>query len=347
MSMMIFMNKKQHSLRSRWTCIAVLLCLIPLIFSGCVDQHPKNTKGNNTQTESAETMIEITDPEEKAAVEAAKVKTAAMSGEPRIIATSPAVAEICDKLDLDLAGVCKSSVSTIPKRYKKVKKVGTAMSPDMEIVASLNPDWILSPSSLQSDLEAKYKNLQTDWAFLNLKSVPGMYRSIQELGEIFNRKEQAQKMAVDFTAFYKKFKKRNKSKKQPKVLILMGLPGSYVIATENSYVGSLVKMAGGKNVYQNTGEEFLNVNTENMKKKEPDIILRAAHALPDQVVKMFKEDFETNDIWKHFEAVEKGKVYDLTYQYFGMSANFQYPKALSELEELFYQKKSTGGEKGK
>lgn len=65
----------------------------------------------------------------------------------------------------------------------------------------------------------------------------------------------------------------------------MGLPGSYVIATENSYVGSLVKLAGGENVYQNTDQEFLTVNTEDMKKKEPDIIVRAAHALPDQVTK--------------------------------------------------------------
>ena len=42
-----------------------------------------------------------------------------------------------------------------------------------------------------------------------------------------------------------------------------------------------------------------------MKKKEPDIIVRAAHALPDQVTKMFNEDFETNDIWKHFDAVKE------------------------------------------
>ena len=30
--------------------------------------------------------------------------------------------------------------------------------------------------------------------------------------------------------------------------LLMGLPGSYIIATENSYVGSLVALAGGENV---------------------------------------------------------------------------------------------------
>ena len=211
------------------------------------------------------------------------------------------------------------------------------MSPDMEIVSSLNPDWILCPSSLQTDLEPKFKELKnTEYAFLNLKSVQGMYRSMQELGEIFGKEEQAEKQTNEFIIFYKNYTKRNKNKKHPKVLVLMGLPGSYVIATENSYVGSLVKLAGGENVYQNTDQEFLTVNTEDMKKKEPDIIVRAAHAMPDQVQKMFRDDFEKNDIWKHFQAVKDKKVYDLTYEYFGMSANFKYKKALKELESDFY-----------
>ncbi len=58
-----------------------------------------------------------------------------------------------------------------------------------------------------------------------------------------------------------------------------------------------------------------------MKTKEPDIILRAAHALPDQVVEMFNEDFKTNDIWKHFDAVKNGRVYDLTYEKFRNERN--------------------------
>lgn len=317
---------------------ALFLAFVMLIGStGCVNQHPEEKDSSNSKKESVELMMEITDPKERAAVEQAKAKVSRLSGEPKLIATSPAVADICDKLDLDLVGVCKSNVSKIPSRYKKVKKIGTAMSPDMEIVSSLNPDWILSPSSLQSDLQSKYENINVDYAFLNLKSVAGMYRSIQELGEIFQRKEEAQKLVSDFTEFYKTHEKKYANKKHPKVLILMGLPGSYVIATEQSYVGSLVKMAGGENVYQGETEEFLNVNTEDMKKKEPDIILRAAHALPDQVKDMFAEDFKTNDIWKHFDAVKQGKVYDLTYEYFGMSANFDYPKAIKELETYFYE----------
>ena len=326
--------------------LVLSLAAASLLLTGCVNQHPEGTKAT-TQTETVESMLEITDPVEKQAVEVAKAKVRSMEGTPKIIATSPATADICDKLDLDLVGVCSSSISTIPERYQDVTTVGTAMSPDMEIVASLKPDWILSPISLQSDLQPKYENIGTDWAFLNLRSVQGMYRSIQELGEIFDREEQADALVKEFQDFYEKYKKKNEGKDHPKVLILMGLPGSYIIATEKSYVGSLVALAGGENVYTDSSQEFLTVNTEDMKSKEPDIILRAAHALPDQVVEMFNEDFKTNDIGKHFDSVKNGRVYDLTYENFGMSATFRYPKALEELQPILYPESDADLEKAK
>ena len=214
-------------------------------------------------------------------------------------------------------------------------------------MASLDPDWILSPDTLQSDLQPKYEAIDTDWAFLNLRSVQGMYRSIQELGEIFGREEQAQAMVDEFTAFYEEYQDQNEGKEAPRVLILMGLPGSYIIATENSYVGSLVELAGGENVYAGTDQEFLTVNTEDMKTKEPDVILRAAHALPDQIIEMFQEEFATDDIWQHFDAVKNGRVYDLTYEYFGMSADFNYPQALEELRPMLYPESEDGAEEAK
>ncbi len=300
-------------------------CSLMMPLMACVDQHPD---GKNTVSGTAGS--------EQEAVEAAKEKVAALSDEPRIVATSPAVAQICDRLDLDLVGVCSTTVSTIPERYEGLTEVGTAMAPDMEIMASLAPDWILSPSSLQSDLQPKYEAINTDWAFLNLKSVFGMYQSIEELGEIFDRQEEAEEMVTEFEDFYAEYQGKNEGKESLDVLVLMGLPGSYIIATENSYVGSLVEMAGGNNVYAGSDEEFLTVNTEDMKTREPDVILCAAHAMPEQVTEMFREDFATNDIWKHFKAVQEGKVYNLSYEYFGMSATFDYPEALEELQGYLY-----------
>ena len=335
----------------RRSCMAALLA-VSMLLTGCVDQSQGASSGSaetaqtTADTTDVQTMLQINDPEEKAAVEAAKKKVASMKEEPRIIATSPAVADICDKLGLDLVGVCKTA-SDLPERYQDLTQVGTAMSPDMEIVSSLNPDWLLSPSSLQSDLQPKYEAIDTDWAFLNLKSVFGMYRSIQELGEIFGKEQEAQQLVDEFTTFYEEYQSRNDGKEGPDVLILMGLPGSYIVATENSYVGSLVEMAGGNNVYAGSDSEFLNINTEDMKDKEPDVILLTAHALPDQVMEMFDEEFKTNDIWKHFDAVKNDRVYNLTYEYFGMSATFNYENALNELQPIFYPESEADEQKAR
>ena len=56
---------------------------------------------------------------------------------------------------------------------------------------------------------------------------------------------------------------------------------------------------------------------------------------------MFNKDFAENDIWQHFDAVKNGRVYDLTYEYFGMSATFKYPQALEELQPILYPESFT------
>ncbi len=285
----------------------VLAAAMMLAFAGCVDQHPD-----------------------------AQDDTAADTENPRLVATSPAVAQICNRLELDLVGVCQTS-GTLPERYQDLPKVGMAMSPDLEILKSLEPDYILSPNSLESDLQPKYASIGVKSLFLNLKSVDGMYASIEGLGKKFHREQQAQAMLEEFDAFMAEYREKNAGKDSPRVLVLMGLPGSYIVATDNSYVGSLVKLAGGTNVYgDGDGQEFLTANTEDMQQKDPDIILRAAHALPDQVKQMFAEEFSTNDVWKHFRAVQDGRVYDLDSSLFNMSANFSYSEALQALQPMLY-----------
>ena len=284
----------------------VLAGVMALSVTGCVNQHPEETSSTNE------------------------------SGEIRLVATSPAVAQICNRLNLDLVGICQST-SELPERYDGVTTVGMAMNPDLEIIKSLDPDYILSPATLQNDLQPKYASIGVSSLFLNLKSVEGMYASIEGLGEKFGREEEAAVMLEEFDSFMTEFAEKNAGKESPKVLVLMGLPGSYIIATDNSYVGSLVKLAGGTNVYgDGDGQEFLFANTEDMKTKEPDVILRAAHGLPDEARKMFAEEFATNDIWQHFKAVQEGRVYDLDSDLFNMSANFSYEEALKALQPMLY-----------
>lgn len=307
----------------------------------------ENTEDVEANTEDVEANVDQdteANTEENADAEDIEENNNSKTGElvntnqssPIIIATSPATAEICAKLEIPLVGIPHSDTYDIPEVYEGATEVGTAMAPDMEIVSSLNPDWILSPVSLISDLQPKYEAIDTEYAFLNLSSVTGMYKSIQQLGQLFDKEEQAEKLVKEFETFYDEYSANQENKEAPTVLILMGLPGSYVVATPNSYVGNLVELAGGKNVYSDETADFINVNTEDMLEKDPDIILRTAHALPESVMEMFGEEFLINDVWKHFTAVKENKVYDLDYKLFTMSANLQYKEALENLSDIFY-----------
>lgn len=254
-----------------------------------------------------------------------------------IAVTSVAIMQICQAMDIDLVGVPNTDLAEIPEVYSLATEVGYAMAPDLEILAQLNPDIVLSPVSLMSDLKPQFEAANLEYAFMNLSNIHGMFKSIEELGVLLDKQAEAQVLIDEYNAYYEEYQALTNGTNAPTVLILMGLPGSYVVATENSYVGSLVEVAGGINVYAGTDSDFLNVNTEDMLLKNPDIILRTAHALPDEVLEMFVEEFAENDIWQHFSAVENGEVYDLDSTVFGMSANFEYKTALETLKVIFYE----------
>ncbi len=253
----------------------------------------------------------------------------------RIVATTVAVTEIMDVLEVDLVGVPTSS-KTLPKRYKGLPEVGNPMSPDMEKVKSLKPSEVLSVTTLEYELKPVFDGVGMKANFLDLTSLKNMKNSISDLGKKYGREKQAEEVVTKLDKKVTSIQKEVKGKKEPTVLILLGVPGSYLVATEHSYIGDLVKQLGGKNIVQGEQVEYLASNTEYLKKADPDIILRAAHGMPDEVVKMFDKEFKTNDIWKHFAAVKNNRVYDLEERLFGTTGNLAAIEALDELKKMMY-----------
>lgn len=261
---------------------------------------------------------------------------AAEADDQRIIAGTVVIAEILDKLDLDAIAIPESEKS-MASRFDGLPTIGNAMTPDMEIVKSMDTTDFLSVSTLEYDLEDGFEQLNIPATFLNFQSIDSMIGEIEGLGERYDRKAQADKLVADLQKKIEAAEVVAANRKGPSVLILLGIPGSYLVATENSYAGDLVKRAGGTNVMEGQEPEYLSSNTEYLHNSNPDIILRLSHGMPDEVVEMFNEEFETNDVWKHFDAVKNGKVYDLEEELFGTTASLQVPEALSELMKIFYR----------
>ncbi|MDU0205051.1 MULTISPECIES: heme ABC transporter substrate-binding protein IsdE [Paenibacillus] len=293
---------------------AILLAGMLVMTAGCSSGTPSDSNTAASQT----------------AAPAADVQS-----EKRVIATTVAAAQIMDALEMDLVGV-PTSTKELPNRYDGATKVGNPMSPNMEVVKSLDPTDVLSVTTLEYDLAPVFKNAAVDATFLNFTSLDKMNKEIIALGDKYNRQKQAQAIVAKVQDKQKEINQKIAGKKQPSVLILLGVPGSYLVATENSYIGDLVKLAGGINVVQGEKVEYLASNTEYLQQANPDIILRAAHGLPDEVIKMFDKEFQKNDIWKHFEAVQHNRVYDLQEDLFGTTGNLAATEALDELVKMLY-----------
>lgn len=256
----------------------------------------------------------------------------------QIGATSVAICNILDALEYDNVIAVPETSAQLPQRYQEAASIGSPMNPDLEKIKQVNPDLILSPQTLEASLAEQYNSAGISSAFLDLGSVQGMYDAIDSLGELLGREEQAQKLRKeyeDYMASYAETEPDNNS-----CMILMCFPdGYYLIATEKSYVGNLVELSGGDNVYSNyKGDEngIVSINPEDMIKKNPDKIFVFAHYNEESAFEYMREEFATNSTWQYYDAVKNGEIYYLPSELFGMSATFQWTEALDYLHPAFY-----------
>lgn len=261
-------------------------------------------------------------------------------GQVRIVATSGAICEILDALDIGtehVIGVPESS--SLPERYADATRVGSPMNPDLEIIKSLSPDLVLSPQSLESSLAESYRAADISSAFLDLSSVDGMYSAIVSLGEYLGCSERALSLKAEYDAYMSDYNSSFDS--SPSVLILMAFPdGFYLVATESSYVGSLVKLAGGENVYPagTKGDEngFVSINPEDIASRDADVLLIFAHYSEESAFEYMKSELSDNATFRNFKAVKDGRVSYLPSEYFGMSATLDWTDALEYLAPLLH-----------
>ena len=250
------------------------------------------------------------------------------NGEEVVVATSVAVTEILDKLGVEVSGVPTTSYE-LPESTKDATEVGSPMNPDLEIIKSLNPTCVVSVDTLGSDFEKQFTENNIPSMFVNLSTVDGLKETIVNLGEKFDKSEKAAEIIAELE---NKENELNLSKRENKedILILFGAPGSVMVSTDNSYVGNLVKIAGGNNIFESESSSFIQVNMEEIIKRNPDKILIMTHAVPEEAKKTVEEEF-AKATWQQLDAIKNNKVYYLENGYFGMSANLKVIEALDKL----------------
>ena len=252
-----------------------------------------------------------------------------------VVASSVAVVQILDALGVEMVGVPTSSYE-LPESVKDATRIGNPMAPDMEVIASLEPTVVVSVDTLSADLKSQFDTIGAESFFVNLSSYDGLKTSIKALGEKFGVERKANELISGFESKEAEIAKLADGKEAPSVLIIFGASGSFMVASEATYVGDLVKKVGGKNIITDAPAAFSPVDMEYLASQNPEYILFMAHANPEESLAAFKKEFETNVAWQSFDAVKNDKVIALPTGYFGMSANLQAADAMKKLADMLY-----------
>ncbi|MEN8076170.1 heme ABC transporter substrate-binding protein IsdE [Clostridioides difficile] len=257
------------------------------------------------------------------------------NGEEVVVATSVAVTEILDALGVKVSGVPTTSYE-LPESTKGAVEIGNPMSPDLEIIKSLNPTIVVSVDTLGSD----YMNLFTEnnipGEFVSLESLDGLKEAITTLGEKFDKNDEAKSLVNKIELKELEVKEKAKSMENPEILLLFAAPGSTMIATSKSYIGSLVEIVGGKNIVEDNSISFTTYNKEDLAMLNPEKILVMVHAMPEETKAALEKEMSTDSAWQNINAVKEGKVIYLESAYFGMSANLKVIEGLDLLSDIVH-----------
>ena len=257
------------------------------------------------------------------------------TGEEVVVATSVAVTEILDALGVKVSGVPSTSYE-LPESTEGAVEIGNPMSPDLEIIKSLNPTVVVSVDTLGSDYMNLFIENNIPSEFVSLESLDGLKEAIISLRKRFDKDDEATALINEIQAKELEVQEKAASLEDTDVLVLFAAPGSTMIATSKSYIGSLVELVGGKNIIEDNSTSFTTYNKEDLAMLNPDKILVMVHALPEETKAALEAEMATDSAWQNIDAVKEGNVVYLDSEYFGMSANLKVIEGLDMLSDIVH-----------
>ena len=265
-------------------------------------------------------------------------KSEDVAKEKTVVAATVSGYQVLDKLDANVVGIPTTQLE-MPEKFKGLPEVGQSMNPDLEVVASLNPDVFVMDNAFKDSVEKSLKEYDFNTFFLKTNTYTDYIKSIEELGKTIDKEEEATTLINELKNIEKEVKSK-KGDKAPTVAIIFGSGENFMLATETSYLGDLVKTVGGKNIAskldKNVENGYVQLSLEYILEQNPDYILRFAHGNLEETKKSFDKAFDKNPAYQELNAVKNNKVVDLDSNVFNVSANLKVKEAIQTLGDILY-----------
>lgn len=217
----------------------------------------------------------------------------------RAVSLSPAVTEIIFALNCENYLVGNTIYCDYPEKAKKIYKVGDMINPSIEKIIKLKPTIVFLTYPLQKNIDEKLKALNISTFNSSPKSLKEIFEEIIKIGEIFNKKERAEKLVDSLKEELNKIKK---FKNRLKIYIEINANPPITIG-KNSFLNDLLETIGLENIFNDKTADYPVVKQEEIILKNPDYII-ILH--PQGKAK----DISSRFGYEKIKAVKLGKIID-------------------------------------
>jgi iron complex transport system substrate-binding protein len=194
----------------------------------------------------------------------------------RIVSTGPSITEILFALGLGPNVVGATEYCNYPPEAKRIKRIGTWMTYNMEAILETRPDLVIVQKTGIHD-DAKFKAMSLRTLLVQLDSIQSITDAIRAIGAATGTEARATQLVAEIRRELDVVRKRVAGRTPARVMFVVGrTPGALegIIAVgKRSYLSEVMEIAGGRNILDDSIVAYPKVGMEEILARNPEVII--------------------------------------------------------------------------
>lgn len=224
--------------------------------------------------------------------------------------------------------------------------LGGAHSPNLELLLSANPDFVIASSSTAADVEMKepLENAGITVAYFDVSSFEDYLAMLKVCTDITGREDLYEQNGLNIKKqiddIKSDFAKENIPENERTVLILRASAG-FVKAkgSKGTVLGEMLADLGCVNIADSDKTLLENLSIESIIKREPYRIFVVVMGDDTEAAKdKLSSVMEENPAWGELEAVKENRLYFMDKRLFNLKPNARWAEAYEQLVEILRKK---------
>lgn len=227
----------------------------------------------------------------------------------RIVSLVPSSTEIVFALGAGDLLVGVTEYCDYPEEATRLPKVGgfSANTVSIETIIGLEPDVVLTTGKWHQQLLSELERLQIPAVALEPELYDDVCQNILLLARVTGQDERGRQIAEKMRARAQQVRQRAAAvpEGQRVTVFYQVWPEPLMAATDHSFIGEMINMAGGRNIFHDLAQRSPQVSEEAVVARNPDVILAPSAMDLDAILQRMKQ----RSGWEGITALQRGRVH--------------------------------------